>query len=351
MFSKYTLAAGLISSTYAQSVSTVYQDVYAATTTLTASCNDVCTTSAVTQSYTVVVSQGMTSLVGSSAPTGATAASAAAATGAPVSGACGFQLAINGTTSLQQISDGQIQAHVSNGLGQIADGQVQSGSGLTDSSFTISDGMVYDQAGRICSISGQGQAQFQCNYVPTTGSVTTTFSLSGGNLAFDGSTQFYACLLGGANDGYNIYQSLTGVQNGCSPVTLAASGSTDCETLLPSASPSQVVDTAASTPTPSENDDTAGNTATPSETADTAGSSATPTADVASPDSTPAASETDDTSDSTAASTTPTDSAAATMPVQSATGTAAIFTGAASQLSTRSVMGVVVAGLLSYLML
>lgn len=225
MFSKLAVAAGLLTSTMAQSVSVVYQDVYTATETVNAACS-VCTPGAVSQAYTVVVQNGQTSLVGSGAQPGATAASA--------SSACGFQLAVNGTTILQQISDGQIQAsQAPPAVGQISDGQVQSGSGLTASTFTISNGMVYDQAGRICSISGQNQAQFQCNYVPTTGSTTTTFSLSGMNLAFNGNTQFYACLLGAQGQGYNIYQTLTGAQSNCSPVTLTAIGSTNCAPAAP----------------------------------------------------------------------------------------------------------------------
>lgn len=225
MFSKLAVAAGLLGTTLAQS--TVTQDVYQSVVTIN-TCATVCPSgvssdagaAAAATPYTVVVSNGMTTIVGSGAPAGATAAS--------TSSSCGFSLALNGTTTLQQISDGQIQAQEAETVGQISDGQVQSGSGLNSSTFTISNGMVYDQAGRICSISGQGQNQFQCNYLPTTGSTTTTFSLVGLNLAFNGDTQFYACLLGAAGDGYNIYQSFNGNQNSCSPIVLTAIGSTDC---------------------------------------------------------------------------------------------------------------------------
>lgn len=229
MFSKLAFAAGLLGTTLAQS--TVTSEVYSATVTVN-SCATACPSGSASGEgaaaaavgsntpYTVVVNNGMTTIVGSGAPAGATAAS--------TSSSCGFALAVNGTTTLQQISDGQIQAQQAETLGQISDGQVQSGAGLTSSSFTISNGMVYDQAGRICSISGQAQNQFQCNYVPTTNSTTTTFSLVGMNLAFNGNTQFYACLLGADGEGYNIYESLNGNQNSCSPIVLTAIGSTDC---------------------------------------------------------------------------------------------------------------------------
>lgn len=212
------VAAGLLSKVYAQSTSTVYSDVYLATTTIVAECSS-CTTDAVPQSYTVIVPDGTTTLVGSGAPASATAASSASS--------CGFSLAVDGSSTLGQISDGQIQATT---LGQISDGQIQAASNLATSTFTLSNGMIYDQAGRICSISGQNQSQFQCNYVPTTGSTTTTFSLSGSDLAFNGNTTFYACLLGGANDGYNIYQTLTGNQSNCTAISLEAQGATDCYT-------------------------------------------------------------------------------------------------------------------------
>jgi len=245
MFSKLAVAAGLLGSALAQSTTTI--DVFASTTTVNVPCSSsVCTVTvgtgggatvaagpgstvtvaagpalSVDKTYTVIVNNGLTTLVGSGVDPGATAASTA--------NACGFALAVNGTTTLQQISDGQIQAHAApNTVGQISDGQVQSGSGLVSSAFTISNGMVYDQVGRICSISGDNQFQFQCNYVPTIGSVATTFSLVGMNLAFNGNTQFYACLLGGPNDGYNIYQTLSGVQHSCSPIVLTAIGSTNC---------------------------------------------------------------------------------------------------------------------------
>lgn len=286
MFAKQPVilaAAGLLSSTFAQNttvqtnvtvndtlysnvtvnaVATVTLDVYAATTTVLSQCS-VCTPGTNGSAYTVVVSNGVTTTLGSGpaatvgagdaaqstdAPTASiadaqqesnTAAGPAAsgdASGAAVNAAsdCGFTLAVNGTTTLQQISDGQIQAHEAPaGVGQISDGQIQAGSGLVSSSFTIANGMVYDQAGRICSISGQNQSQFQCNYVPTDGSTTTTFSLDGMNLAFNGNTQFYACLLGAAGEGYNIYQTLTGNQHTCSPITLAAIGSTACAPATP----------------------------------------------------------------------------------------------------------------------
>lgn len=251
--SSVILAAGLLGTVAAQNLtSTITQDVYQATTTISADCS-VCTTNAVVSAYTVVVSAGVTTTIGSAASVATStstsdngsgtnaadtvasntgsdtnAASAVAASWASsATGSCGFQLAVNGTTTLEQISDGQIQVHTST-LGQISDGQIQSDSNLTASTFTLSGGMIYDQAGRTCSISGQNQSQFQCNYVPTTGSTEVVFSLIGSDLAFNGDTTFYACLLGGEGDGYNIYQTLTGVQSSCSPITLQAINSAAC---------------------------------------------------------------------------------------------------------------------------
>ncbi|CCG81754.1 Putative uncharacterized protein [Taphrina deformans PYCC 5710] len=338
MFSKIALAASLLSSTMAQSTLTVYSDVYVATMTVQADCQQVCSADAVTQQYTVVASGTATTLVGASAPSGATAASA--------SGICGFQLAVNGSTAVQQISDGQVQAHR---VGQITDGQVQSDSGLTASTFTISNGLVYDQAGRICSISGQGQSQFQCNYTPTTGSTTTTFSLVNSNLAYNGNTQFYACLLGDANSGYNIYQTLTGNQNGCSPITLAAVGSTDCGSASTNSVPAAagpVISTAVvvnvATATPADGNPNA----SPVVNSPTTAATAMPA--VGNPGASPVVN-----SPMTAATTVVTKgqtTTGASLPVQSTTGNT-IFTGSASSVSSKSVSALVLAAALSYFML
>lgn len=220
MFSKtpVVLAAGLLSAVYAQNgtftngtyingTGTVTIDVYAATTTIQNQCS-VCTPGATPSSYIVVVGNGVTTTLGG----GAGVSPISTGTPSSLASSC-FGLSVNGQTPLQQIADGQIQAAQTANL---------PGAGLTDTTFTLSNGMVYDSAGRICEISGQDQSQFQCNYVPTDNSSITTFSLIGSNLAFNGVTQFYQCLLGADGQGYNIYAELTGNQHTCTPITLVA---------------------------------------------------------------------------------------------------------------------------------
>ncbi|BFZ53896.1 hypothetical protein PYCC9005_000927 [Savitreella phatthalungensis] len=173
-----------------------------------------CVTSQVVVAYTLAVVNGVTTTLGASVPTAvpANANVAPVAIGTSGSAACSFPLVANNQFP----------------LGQIADGQIQAAAGRTTSTFTLVNGQVYDQAGRICEISGQNQAQFQCNYAPTTGATVTGFSISNGLLAFNGNTQFYACQLGQAGQGYNIYATLTGAQSNCQAVTLTAQGSNAC---------------------------------------------------------------------------------------------------------------------------
>ena len=191
-----------------------------------------CVTSQVVVAYTVAVANGVTSTIGASIPTAAPANNAPVPLYTNGQAACSFPLLANNQFPLGQIADGQIQAVVA---------------GLPQSTFTLVNGQVFDQAGRICEISGQGQAQFQCNYAPTTGATVTGFGISNGLLTYQGSTQFYGCQLGQAGQGYNIYAQLTGAQSNCQAVTLTAQGSNACP--APSASaPLVVVPTAAPAP-------------------------------------------------------------------------------------------------------
>lgn len=134
---------------------------------------------------------------------------------------CSFPLNVNGACPLIQIADGQIQNQNQNPLGQISDGQIQACSPTAQqpSQFTLANGMLTDGQGRTCGISIQNQ--LQCNNPPTVGSQTTGFSVVNGNLAINGNTNLFQCLLGSPGQGYNIYNAQTGTQNGCQPIMLS----------------------------------------------------------------------------------------------------------------------------------
>lgn len=193
-----------------------------------------CVTSQVVVAYTVAVANGVTTTLGASIPTNAPQSN-----NAPVplytngQAACSFPLLANNQFPLGQIADGQIQAAApANTLA------------VGTSTFTLVGNQLFDQAGRICEISGQNQAQLQCNYAPTTGATVSGFGVANGLLSFNGNTQFYGCQLGQAGQGYNIYAALTGAQSNCQAITLTAQGSNACP--APSASaPLVVVPTAA----------------------------------------------------------------------------------------------------------
>ena len=124
---------------------------------------------------------------------------------------CHFQIDI-GQCKLGELNDGQVRVSET-GFSQIDDGQVRvcalEGTNLENngpgSTFELRDGQIVDQDGRQCEISNQNQ--FQCSNPPTIGSTITGFSVCNGQLAYQGSTDFLACLATGEFPGYNIYSS------------------------------------------------------------------------------------------------------------------------------------------------
>lgn len=140
---------------------------------------------------------------------------------------CSFPITI-GQCPVGELNDGQVRIS-QNGLSQIDDGQVRvcalEGTNLANggsgSSFTLKNGQIVDQAGRQCEISNQNQ--FQCSNPPTIGSTITGFSVCDGKLAYQGSTNFLACLATGQFPGYNIYSDKVdrNTVTQCSAITLA----------------------------------------------------------------------------------------------------------------------------------
>lgn len=112
---------------------------------------------------------------------------------------------------------------VSGSVGQLSDGQnriAQTG-GLANQNgqYCINSGQITDGNGRGCILTPP-TTQFQCD---SGASPTGGFSVSNGNLAYNGNTQFYACPTGD-NGGYNIYTQAVANQQGCVTVTLSTGG-------------------------------------------------------------------------------------------------------------------------------
>ncbi|PYH47296.1 uncharacterized protein BP01DRAFT_380516 [Aspergillus saccharolyticus JOP 1030-1] len=91
---------------------------------------------------------------------------------------------------------------VSGTVGQLGDGQNRIGGGLAAASFCIdSNGAITDSSGRGCIVTNS-VTQFQCDLGST---AQTGFSISsGGQLQYQGSSNFVACQTGDNNE-LNIY--------------------------------------------------------------------------------------------------------------------------------------------------
>ena len=140
-------------------------------------------------------------------------------------------------------------------IGQIADGQFRLGASqpaVQYSTVFISNGDVKDQNQRTCYITSE-TGQLQCSETPIQGAFTSYFEICSGNLAYNGSTQFYHCK-GNTEEGDNIYIKDQN-NGGCSTITLSLSESNNC--------PHSSIQATSTTPHPSQSSACVGKTIYP----------------------------------------------------------------------------------------
>lgn len=109
---------------------------------------------------------------------------------------------------------------ISGSLGQLSDGQNRVGGSLPAGQYCLSNGAIYDNAGRGCLLTPE-TSQFQCDQGKPS---TPVFSVSSsGLLQHNGDSSWTACPTG-LNGEYNIYVTAPAGQGGCVSLTLSTGG-------------------------------------------------------------------------------------------------------------------------------
>ncbi|KAE9365122.1 hypothetical protein N431DRAFT_518127 [Stipitochalara longipes BDJ] len=131
-------------------------------------------------------------------------------------------------------------------VGQLSDGQNRVGGGHPIGTYSISNGKITDSHGRGCILTPP-TTQLQCDEgtAPTSG-----FSISDGQVEYNGSPAFYACPA--TDTEYNIYTTPVSGQAKCVKIELTASG---CDTSA-SSKPSSPIKPS-ETPAPTQQSPTA----------------------------------------------------------------------------------------------